>query len=316
MKDGFDVAVCGSLNIDLLTRVSALPAPGETCIGHSLVRCPGGKGLNQAVAAARVGARTAMLGAIGDDHDGVSLQTILHEAGVDLTGVQQRATMPSGSAQVWVSASGENAIVVHPGANASVTLDDVHRSAPRAAVYLAQCEIPTAAVAAFLERGREVGAVRILNSAPLPSDIAALLPLADLVVLNAGELAALAHHGVGSESHRVLTPRLEEPEAVIAFARRWLASATQTLIVTLGAAGAVVVSHAQAFTVPARIVPVVDTTGAGDCFCGVLAASLAGGHALTRAVQRATVAASIVVGRAGAAPAMPTALELEATSAS
>lgn len=307
MSGSFDVAVCGSLNTDLVARVASLPAQGETVLAQSVDRWPGGKGLNQAIAAARLGARTAMQGAVGRDSEGDSLRTLLHEAGIDTRGVIRSESRDTGLAQVWVSASGDNSIVVNAGANAELSADDVSHHLPTAAVYLAQCEIPTPAVLAFFEGARRAGGVRILNVAPVPSDTETLLALADVIVLNELELGALTPQRVGGRSM---------PTAVTERAHRLLTSPTQTVIVTLGAAGAVVVTRTDSIHVAARTVPVVDTTGAGDSFCGALAAAIASGHALDAAVRRATMAASITVGRAGAAPSMPTLTELEVLLAS
>lgn len=306
MSDGFDVAVCGSLNMDLLARVASLPARGETVLAESLDRWPGGKGLNQAIAAARLGARTAMQGAVGSDPEGDVLRALLQAAGIGTRGVLRSESRATGLAQVWVSTSGENSIVVHPGANAALGAAEVSRHLPTAAVYLAQCEIPAAAVVAFFEGARKVGGVRILNLAPVPADAAALLALADVIVLNELELDATVEQTAPGDSM---------PTGIAARARRVLSSPTQTVIVTRGAAGAEIVTPTETFHVAARRVPVVDTTGAGDCFCGALAAAMASGQALRAAAQRATLAASIAVGRPGAAPSMPTQAELELLSA-
>lgn len=313
MSRDVDVAVCGSLNVDLFARVQSIPALGETVIGRSFARLPGGKGLNQAIAAARLGARTAMIGAVGADADGDSLRALLQDEGIDTAAVRRCEATATGLAQVWVTAAGENCIVVHPGANASLTAQDTLSHLPRAAVYLAQCEIPVAAVDAYLQAARARGGVRILNVAPVPTDVAALLTLADVVVLNEIELAAVTTAVAGGRSLTKL-PHGEVPAMAMSLARRMLVTPAQTIVVTLGAAGAVAVTHAHAFHVPAPQSPVVDTTGAGDCFCGALAAAFAAGHALPDAVHRATAAATLSVGRAGAAPAMPTTAELEAVS--
>lgn len=308
MTAGFDVAVCGSLNMDLLARVASLPARGETVLAQSLDRWPGGKGLNQAIAAARLGARTALQGAVGSDPEGDALRTLLQQTGIDTRGVIRSESSATGLAQVWVSASGENSIVVHPGANAALSAAEVSRHLPTtAAVYLAQCEIPSSSVVAFFEGARKSGGVRILNLAPVPADAASLLALADVIVLNELELdATMAQTAPGDSMSTGIAER----------ARRVLASPTQTVIVTRGAAGAEIVTQTEIVHVDARRVPVVDTTGAGDCFCGALAAAMASGQVLKAAVQRATLAASIAVGRSGAAPSMPTLLELEWLSAS
>lgn len=300
-----EIVVCGSLNMDLVARVSALPRPGETVAGHGLQRLPGGKGLNQAVAAARMGARVAMIGARGADDDGDTLVGLLAQEGVDTHHVLKRDVGPSGApamhtglAQVMVADDGENAIIVHGGANATLTPDEAcaalasvaaspaTSAAAAATIAVAQLEVPPATVAAFFEAARARGMRTLLNTAPAVPGTAHLLALADIVVLNKTELA---HYTIVDS-------------AVLA--------AVPTLIVTLGAQGARVVTAAGTTHHPAPSVRVVDTTGAGDCFCGVLAAMLARGLDLDAAVSRAVAAASLAVTRVGAAPSMPRAAEL------
>lgn len=298
----FDVVVCGSLNLDLQTRLTTLPRPGETVSASTLARWPGGKGLNQAIAAARLGARTAMLGAIGEDADGAILRAALIAEGVDVTRVLSRRATPSGLAQVFVADDGENSIVVHAGANGTLAPDDVHRHTPPARVYLAQGEVPPTSVQVFFERAAATGGLRILNAAPVVPGIELLRRAADLLVLNVTELATLA----GCE------PEGLQGTSLIDRARSLIATPTQTVIVTQGDRGVSVITASAAEHRAARRVQIVDTTGAGDCFCGALAAALAHGKELMQALQWAQAAASISVGRNGAAPSMPTMAELTA----
>ena len=288
--------------MDLVARVSALPRPGETVAGHGLQRLPGGKGLNQAVAAARMGATVAMIGARGADADGDALVALLAGEGVDARHVLKRdvgsggaPAMHTGLAQVLVADDGENAIVVHGGANATLKPDEACAalavvsttgSVSAAKIAVAQLETPPATVAAFFGAARERGMRTLLNTAPALPGTAHLLALADIVVLNETELA---HYSATDSAALAAVP---------------------TLIVTLGAQGARVVTAAGATHHPAPSVQVVDTTGAGDCFCGVLAAMLARGLDLDAAVSRAVAAASLAVTRVGAAPSMPRAAEL------
>lgn len=299
------IFVCGSLNMDLVARVPALPRPGETVAGHGLQRLPGGKGLNQAVAAARMGARVAMIGARGADDDGDTLVGLLAQEGVDTRHVLRRdvgsggaSAMHTGLAQVMVADDGENAIIVHGGANATLTPDEAcaalasvasspaTSAAAAATIAVAQLEVPPATVAAFFEAARARGMRTLLNTAPAVPGTAHLLALADIVVLNETELA---HYTIVDSAALAVVP---------------------TLIVTLGAQGARVVTAVGTTHHPAPSVRVVDTTGAGDCFCGVLAAMLARGLDLDAAVSRAVAAASLAVTRVGAAPSMPRAAEL------
>jgi ribokinase len=291
-----DVAVLGSINLDVVIGVEAFPRAGETIMSRSVVRTQGGKGANQAIAAARMGPSVAMIGALGEDDAGRMLAGVLEENGVDLTGVARLADTMSGVAHVIVDAHGQNEIMVHSGANAMVAPVDVEARTPEARVHLAQLETPIPAIAAFFRLGRANGAVNILNTAPAAAGAEALFPLCDIVVLNETELDAYAG-GAGNEAER---------------ARRLIVGPEQTVIVTLGAAGALAVKATESFTVEARAVAVVDTTGAGDTFCGVLAASLAEGRPLPEALARANAAAAISVTRPGAGLSAPTRAELEA----
>ncbi len=327
-----EVIVCGSLNMDLVARVAQLPRPGETVAGASLTRLPGGKGLNQAVAAARMGATVAMVGARGDDADGATLAALLLAEGIDTRDLRVRDTraMPdahTGLAQVIVAADGENSIVVHGGANLTLTAEEVLaafavpasamllQAAPvkvalarvaLARVALAQLETPLVAVAAFFDAAREAGVRTMLNPAPAIVDALPLLADVDLVVLNEIELAvfsAAAAREAGADGIRFARP--------VDAAMVLLEGRCQAVIVTLGAEGAWLVTAEDAVHFPAPVVTVVDTTGAGDCFCGVLAAALAQGLDLEVAIARAVAAASRAVTRSGAAPSMPRVLELE-----
>ena len=306
------IIVCGSLNMDLVARVDHLPRPGETVAGRSLQRLPGGKGLNQAVAAARMGATVAMIGAHGDDADGATLAALLAAEGVDVRGLATRpateAAAHTGLAQVLVADDGENSIVVHGGAN--MTLSPIEARAALAALWadalpaayaaptaprvaLAQLETPMDAVAAFLGAARAAGATTVLNSAPALPGTLPLLAQADIVVLNETELAAYAPPGRAADAARSL-----------------LRGACRAVIVTLGGEGARLVTAESDVRFPAPAIAVVDTTGAGDCFCGVLAASLAQDYRLDAALPRAVAAASLAVTRVGAAPSMPRTAEL------
>jgi ribokinase len=288
--------VLGSINLDVVIGVEAFPTAGETIMSRSVVQTQGGKGANQAIAAARMGRSVAMIGALGDDDAGRMLAGVLEENGVDLTGVARLADTVSGVAHVIVDARGQNEIMVHSGANAIVAAADVEARTPKARVHLAQLETPIEAIKSFFDLGRWNGAVNILNTAPAVAGAEVLFPLADIIVLNETELQAYA----GLSDHHT------------ARARKLISNDRQKIIVTLGADGACSVSVADAVIVPARTVAVVDTTGAGDTFCGVLAAGLAEGRELAGALTRANAAAAISVTRAGAGLSAPTLAELEA----
>jgi len=288
---GMNVVVLGSLNLDVVCRVEALPAPGETVPGLGVRRFPGGKGLNQAVAAARWGARTAMIGKVGDDEAGRYLLATLTEAGVDTASISVTGESPTGQAYIFVSASGENMIVVAGGANLGL---GPPASFDPASVYLTQLETPVAAARAVFEVVAGRGLI-LLNAAPAIAAGASLFPLADFIIVNEVELAHYA--GVDEAPFHL--------DDVSALARRLIAREGQRVIVTLGAAGAAAVDGGHAFLVPGKPAKVVDTTGAGDCFCGVLAAALSEGADLAQAMDQANAAAALSTETHGAAVSMP-----------
>jgi ribokinase len=292
------VAVVGSLNLDLVVRVARLPGPGETVAGSDVFRNPGGKGANQAVAAARLGRRVAMVGCVGDDPAGRELLGSLAGAEVDTDRVRVVVGVPSGTAFITVGDDGENQIVVSPGANARLTAADVaaaRAALESAAVTMLQLEISLEAVAAAAATA--AGQV-VLNPAPvreLPRD---LLAEVDVLVPNRAELAQLAGASVP-----------ETVEAAATLAGRLPARA---VVVTLGADGALVVEDGRATHVPSVPVRPVDTTAAGDAFCGGLADALAGGASLQEAARRAVRVAAAACLRPGAQASLPTPADLEA----
>ena len=301
------VCVLGSINLDIVANVESLPAAGETVIARGVEHFPGGKGANQAAAAVRMGADTVMLGMIGDDEAGQQLRSFLQDSGVDVAGVVVRPDTLTGQAFINVAASGQNAIVVASGANGEFGPEHIVRDCLRGrSVFLAQLETPLAAIEALFSTDVATGGTRILNATPADSAAAALFPLIDILVVNEVELAQFA--GLA-----------EVPQAiddVIAGARTLLVDDNRTVVTTLGEQGAVAVNGADNgadnVVVAGRSVSAVDTTGAGDCFCGALAAALGRGQPMPEALQFANVAASISVQRPGAAASMPTLAEVEA----
>lgn len=289
-----DVVVLGSANLDVVLDVRDLPGPGETVLARGRTTGPGGKGLNQAVAAALAGARTAFVGALGDDAAGALLRRGLDAAGVRQ--VLRTSERPTGTAYVVVDERGENAIVVEPGANADlVELDDGQRSLLAGArVLLCQLEVPPATVEAA---ARTAGGLRVLNAAPAQLLPAALTDVVDVLVVNQHEALAVLG-GAATTVQQAVALLLERvPEVVV----------------TLGPDGALVGRRGAGAThvpaVPAR--SVVDTTGAGDVFCGAYAASRAAGADSTAAVGLGCAAASLSVERPGAAASAPTLAEAE-----
>ncbi len=277
------VTVIGSANLDLVVRTARHPLPGETLLGSDYAEHPGGKGLNQAVAAARAGATTVFVGAVGDDAAGRTLLDAATDALVDVEQVLTVAGVPTGRALITVDDAGENSIVVVPGANSAVDISVL----PPSTVALIQLEIPLSAVVQALELARAAEMTTILNPAPAAELPAHLLELCDIVIPNEHEVASLG--GV---------------DAVLAHGVHWV-------IVTLGGAG-VDIHGADGTTahIPALDVDVVDTTGAGDAFCGNLAARLAAGDPVDQAARWAVVAGSLAVGRDGAIPSLPHAAEV------
>ena len=284
------IAVVGSVNRDVVVTVDRLPEPGETVVGADHFESPGGKGANQAVAAARLGADVSFYGAVGDDPPGRALVAGLAAEGVATTGVRLIPDVPTGLAVITVDAAGENTIVVVPGANAALGTEDVaewSRALAAADVLLLQQEVPVAVVAAAVTVA--TGTV-VLNPAPArPVDVATLAAV-DVLVPNRSEAALLAD-----------SDRLGD-----------LAALGPLVVVTLGAEGAAIVDSAGVTAVPAPQVTAVDTTGAGDAFCGALAASLASGASLRAAVDRAVGAGALATTRSGARSAMPTNEALDA----
>lgn len=312
------VIVVGSVNVDLVARVDRLPAAGETVTGAAFSRHHGGKGGNQAVAAARLGVATAFVGAVGDDDLGTAAREALEAEGIEL---RELATVPgpSGVAVIIVDARGENVIAVASGANAALTPDGVRGALGRLGVgrgdvVLAGCEVPIPAVRAALRAGSEAGATTILNPAPATGIDRSILDLADVVTPNRGEVAELAAHDARRNGR--VADAGGRPETA---ARSLLQPGAdgngvrQAVIVTLGRAGALVAERTGATRdFPSNPVDAVDTVGAGDTFSGALAAGLAEGRPLAEAVQRAVAAAGLATTIVGAREGMPTAAALEA----
>jgi len=297
------VFVLGSINLDAVARVDDLPKPGETVAGLSLELFLGGKGANQAVAAARMGAPTRLMGAVGRDDSGLSLKAKLAGYGVQVADVAELPSMPTGQAHVWVASNGENMIVVTGGANTAVSPQHVTATPLEGQrVLLSQLESPVVAIEALFRAGAAKGGLRILNAAPALPQGAALFPLTDILIVNQTELAAYARL-----DHE--PSRLEEVSRV---ARKLMSRPDQTIIVTLGAAGVATVRRDEAFLIEGRKVKAVDTTGAGDCFCGALAANLAVNMDLREAVEAANAAAALSVQKAGASSSMPSRREVDA----
>jgi ribokinase len=301
------VFVAGSINMDVVATADRHPQIGETIAGHAVLYFPGGKGANQAVAAAKLGAPTTLIGRLGNDGFGDQLKAFLAAQGLDLGLVQQTAGAHTGTALITI-ANADNTIVVIPGANALVSAADVTSPAlAKGDIAVSQFEIPLPAIGAFFKRARAAGATTILNPAPALECDRALLDLVDVLILNESELGFFTKTRLrGGHDHTRFI------EAV----RSLQTSEDKIICVTLGKRGVFAFIGGEPLIVAGRAVKAVDTTGAGDCFVGAVAAQLAAGKSMADALDYANTAASICVQRMGAAPSMPTAAEVEATLSS
>jgi ribokinase len=288
--------VVGSINMDIVATTSVIPVPGQTVSGEELHYYPGGKGANQAVASQRAGAPTRMVGKVGNDGLGVELKDYLSKETITVDSVDV-TDGSSGIALIIVQSSGENSIVVVPGANGKVDEACLPEYVFNdAAVGISQFEIPTPTIEAFFAGCRHRGIVTVLNTAPAVDNIGNTLDLADVLVLNETELNAYASSHITRDS---------EPEEVFKHARRLRRFKEQSIVVTLGSRGAVALDIDEEIVVTGVKVDAIDTTGAGDCFVGYLAAGIAGGMDMRAALTRAGQAAAMSVQKAGAGPSMP-----------
>ncbi len=283
------MCVVGSANLDLVATTDRLPGPGETVIGRSYAEHAGGKGLNQAVAAARAGARVVFCTALGDDGAASQLLTVARDAGIDDSAIVSLPGVATGRALIGVSAQAENSIIVVAGANAGLEPSHVGAAAASATVLLAQLEVPIATVHAALQAAKDAGAITVLNPAPAADLPADLLALCDVVIPNEHEVELL---GGVDELFRL---------------------GARAVVVTMGSRGAVLhTSGGTHQTVPPFAVTPIDTTAAGDAFCGAFAAAMATGDDLPAALRFASAAGALATTRSGAVPSLPLLTEIEA----
>jgi len=291
------VVVVGSLNMDLVVRAPRFPRSGETLAGDDFATYPGGKGANQAVACARLGARTAMIGRVGQDGFGERLRAGLEQAGVDTSEVRVDEDAPTGTALIVVDASGENAIIVVPGANGRVNEADMARSAAllgAATCMVAQLEVPLVPVQRAAAMVRQAGGRVVLNAAPgraLPKD---LLAQVDDLIVNETEAGMLSGVDVG------------DVEAARQAAASLRALGPSCVIVTLGAQGALLMDDGGPWLCPTREVTVVDTTAAGDAFVGAWTSAITRGEDSRTALRYAVAAGTLATTVMGAQPSLPT----------
>ncbi len=299
-----DVLVAGAINTDLVAQVRKAPDAGETVTGSAFAVFGGGKGANQAFAAARSGAVTAMLGAVGDDDFGRQRLADLGGEGIDTTGVAVTDRAASGVALIIVDETGQNRIAYVPGATSTIdpdhAIEALRRVRPR--VVLTTLELPLAALQALYAEARVIGATIINNATPEPADGRDVAVMADILIANETEASDLLGIRIGERDW------LEVAQALRGLGPR-------AAIVTLGESGAVVAADDIAERLPAPRVAVVDSTGAGDAFCGAFAARLAAGREILTAARAGVVAGSLAVTKAGAQPSMPRREEIDALSA-
>ncbi|WP_041301610.1 ribokinase [Hirschia baltica] len=296
------LSVIGSVNLDVVATVENLPRPGETVIASSLEYFLGGKGANQAVAAQKVGVETVFYACIGDDSEASFLVDNLTKVGVDVAQVKTKSKTFSGRAYINVDHAGENEVVVLPGANAELEFDE-SKLDDATAVALAQLETAIEPTVQFFKSCQKKHAMTILNAAPFVAEARLkLFELSDIIIVNEVELAGYC--GVDEIP--------EDVEDIILLLRSLISRNDQAVIVTCGAAGALCVHGKDVIVVAARFTQVVDSTGAGDCFSGVLAAGIVQGLSLKEALQRASIASSLSVESKGASASSPFLADIEA----
>ncbi|RYG56916.1 MAG: ribokinase [Alphaproteobacteria bacterium] len=297
------IYVLGSINTDLVARTERMPSPGETVTGQSFATTSGGKGANQAIAAKMAGSAVALVGAVGDDAFAVAALAELTAASVDLSRVQTEPAA-TGTAIILVDASGQNMITVVPGANALATTDMARSSVAAmtaADILLLQMEIPADTVEIALELSRDNGIVTILNIAPFAAETARLASLANIIVANESEFELLAGRTIDTHTERISALKTLYGES------------GQTIVVTLGPDGVVAIHKNEILSAKGLTIVPVDTVGAGDTFCGYLAASLEQGTSFPQALRRAAVAGSLACLKHGAQTSMPAASSVDAT---
>ena len=293
------ITVFGSINLDLIGTVERLPRPGETVSGGAFATAPGGKGANQALAAARAGAAVRMVGAVGRDGFAEPALELLQRGGVDLAGVR-RVEAPTGVALILVDSAGENVIAVMPGANHSVAAADAAQLEFAAGdVLVLQLEVPVAALLEAARRARAAGATVLLNFAPFRADALPALSETTHLIVNENECEGIA--GIAG----LAGASLQEQAAALANAYGL------TVIVTLGRDGVLAAADGHVERAQALPVKAVDTVGAGDTFCGYLAAALSEAMTMPAVLSLAARAASLACTKSGAQPAMPERREVE-----
>ena len=297
MAESKKIVVIGSANLDLVASVDHLPVPGETVLGNSLTKTPGGKGANQAVAASKLGGEVSFVGCVGSDQEGEILQSSLESANVNCDFLVSSTEAATGTAMIGVDGEGNNSIIVNPGANSVLTKEDIiaaEEIVGSAQVVLMQLEIPSNCLEVAVEIAN---GITILNPAPVVDISKELLKKIDVLIPNRIELGHLSN----KESFN----SLDEVETAAK------SLDIETVIVTLGSEGALLVSDDQTELVSSPVVESVDTTGAGDAFCGSLAESLSKGLSFLESVEQSVIAGALSTTNHGAQISMPTRSEID-----
>ncbi len=295
------ILVIGSSNTDLIANVDKFPAAGETVQGKFFLQAMGGKGANQALAARRVGGDVIFVTCLGNDANGKNALNQYKQEGLDVTLSRVVENVPTGTAMILVNGQGENCIVITPGANHELTpatIEEIRDEIESASIMVLQMEIPFQSVQKACELAVKSGTPILLNVAPARKVEASLLKLVDILVVNETEIEMISGLRISESGEEGVIDKL-------------LAIGAKTIILTLGAKGCIIKSNERNLRVPAFRVKPVDTTAAGDTFCGALAAQLSKGTDLVEAVKFATAAAAICVTRMGAQPSIPTRQEVQ-----
>lgn len=295
------VVVAGSINMDIVALTQRHPKIGESIVGTDLQYFPGGKGANQAIASVKLGAKTTMIGMVGRDSSGKKLVEFLDGQGV-VNRISTTTEAPTGTALITVSTeSADNTIVVVPAANLELTEREVtDTEIAEGDVLLSQFEIPEETICAFFKRGKQFGAINILNAAPAKPVSRQLLELVDILILNESELETMSGNTVNVDDDISLLAAMEN-----------IGRKCGIIIVTLGEKGAFSCIHGETLRTKGLKVQALDTTGAGDCFVGAFASRMANDSSVKEAIQFANLAASICVTKKGAGTSMPAMEEVE-----
>jgi ribokinase len=301
------ICILGSINMDLVLGVKDIPKPGETILGTSYNKFPGGKGANQAVASARLGNHVSFIGKVGQDENGTTLVQTLKKEGINIDNIVYDKSNPTGTALITVSSLGENSIVVISGSNMEITESEIFKAEDvikSSDICITQFETPQEAAIEAFKIAKNSGSITILNPAPANCVSNELLQLTDIIVPNETEAFELS--GI----------KVEDLDSAKASADIFIKKGVKTVIITMGEKGAAVISHNDEVLIPAYKVNAVDTTAAGDAFIGALAGSLSHNKDLSfesikKAVLFANKVSSIVVQRAGAQPSIPFLKEIE-----